>query len=106
MDIAHGEHVEKELDLLITRRDEKRRAEEGERRAEEMWAESERRYTQQRQEENRAAWCEYHEDQAARMSAVLEALIGHHNAQAQKYRENGHHQEEDSCSSRSTPKSR
>jgi hypothetical protein len=39
VDIAHGEHVEKELDLLITRRDEKRRAEEGERRAEEMWAE-------------------------------------------------------------------
>ena len=44
MDITRGEHVEKELDLLITRRDEERRAEEGDRRAEEMWAESQRRH--------------------------------------------------------------
>jgi hypothetical protein len=73
---------------------------------EEMYEESCRRHAQRRREENRLAWCEYHEDQAARMSAVLEALIGYHNVQAQKYRENGHHQEEDSCSSRSTPKSR
>jgi hypothetical protein len=105
VDIAHGEHVEKELDLLITaatRSAEPRRARDERRRC----GRRERRYTQQRREENRAARCEYHEDQAARMSAVLEALIGYHNVQAQKYRENGHHQEEDSCSSRSTPKSR
>ena len=56
MDISHGEHVEKELDLLITRRHEKRRAEEGERRAEEMWAESERRHDALRRANNAAAW--------------------------------------------------
>jgi hypothetical protein len=56
---------------------------------------SERRYTQQRWEGNRAAWCECHEDQAARMSAVLESLIGHHQAEVQRYRENGHHHHEE-----------
>ena len=39
MDISHREHVEKELYLLITRHDEKRRAEEDERPAEELWME-------------------------------------------------------------------
>jgi hypothetical protein len=58
---------------------------------EEMYKESCRRHAERRREENRAAWCEYHEDQAARMGAVLEALIGHHQAEAQRYRENGRH---------------
>jgi hypothetical protein len=96
--VARGEAVEKELDLMIRRRDDKRVESEGERAAEELWAESERRHAERRREVNRLAWCRYHEDQAARMSAVLEALIGHHQAEAEKYRECGHH-EEDSCGS-------
>jgi len=36
VDITHGERVEKELNLLISSHDEKRRAEEGERSAEEL----------------------------------------------------------------------
>jgi hypothetical protein len=33
-------------------------------------------------EENRAAWGEYHQGQAARHRAVLESLIAHHEEQA------------------------
>jgi hypothetical protein len=87
-DISHTERTEKELDILITRRHDERRTEEGERPAEEAWMESERRYAQRRREKNRLAWAAYHEDQAARHRATLEALIGHHEAQAAKYREN------------------
>jgi hypothetical protein len=53
-DISRSEKVE--LDAMIRRRDDARRKEEGDRPAEEMWAESERRYFARRSEENRAAW--------------------------------------------------
>jgi hypothetical protein len=59
VDITHSEHVEKELDLLITRRDVQRRQTEGERLEEELWRESERRHEAKRREENRLAWCEH-----------------------------------------------
>jgi hypothetical protein len=59
LDIAKGEATEKELDLLITRRHDRRVVEEGERPLQEAWMESERRHARQRQEENRQAWCEY-----------------------------------------------
>jgi hypothetical protein len=89
--VARGGATEKELDILITRRHNARVRDVGERAAEEMWAESERRHAESRREVQAAL-------QAARMSAVLEALIGHHQSEAEKYRENGHH-EEDSCGS-------
>jgi hypothetical protein len=83
VDITRGEHVEKELDLLITRRDEERRAEEGDRRAEEMWAESQRRHDAHRGAENRAAWYGWHMTRAnlyERLSrehaATAEGLLG------------------------------
>ena len=59
MDIARSEQVESELDAMIRRRHDRRVVEEGERPAEEMWSESERRYAAQRREENRIAWCDY-----------------------------------------------
>jgi hypothetical protein len=43
-----------------------------------------RRYPTRWQEENRAAWGEYHQGQAARHRAVLEALIATHEARAAK----------------------
>ena len=61
MDIPHSEHVEKELDLLIPRRDVQRRQTEGERLEEELWRESERRHEAKRREENRLAWCEHYQ---------------------------------------------
>ena len=76
--------VEKELDGLIRRRHDHRVVEEGERRTEEAWAESERRHAARRREENRAAWCKYHQDQAARHRATLEALASYHECEAAK----------------------
>ena len=84
MDIAKISAVEAELDNFISRRHEKRIQEEGERPAEEMWAESERRYAARRREENRAAWCKYHHDQAARHRTTLEALATYHEGEAAK----------------------
>jgi hypothetical protein len=43
-----------------------------------------RTYTDQRREEMRAEWREYHEGQAARHRAVLEELIARHEEQAAK----------------------
>jgi len=83
VDITHGEHVEKELNLLITRRDEKRRAEEGERAAEELWQASARIHEAKQQREKLEAWRRYHEDQAASHRRTLEALIAKHKAAAQ-----------------------
>jgi hypothetical protein len=84
VDIAKGEATEKELDALIRRRHNHRVVEEGERPAEEAWMESERRYTAQRREDNRAAWCEYHQNQAARHRATLAALATYHESEAAK----------------------
>ncbi len=84
MDIAKISAVEAELDNFISRRHEKRVEEEGERLAKEMWAESERRHAARQREENRAAWCKYHQDQAARHRATLEALATNHECEAAK----------------------
>jgi hypothetical protein len=56
MDVAQGDLVEKELTAFIERRDKQRRRAEGERRAEEAWAKSERRYDGRRRREYRALW--------------------------------------------------
>jgi hypothetical protein len=70
-DISRGEAVATDLDILITRRHDRRVLEEGERPPEEAWAESERRQEARRHEENRAAWCcEYHQEQAERHRSV------------------------------------
>jgi hypothetical protein len=53
-----------------SRRHDRHVADEGERPAEEAWAESERREEVRRREENRAAWSEYHPERAERHRAV------------------------------------
>jgi hypothetical protein len=90
VDIAKGEMVEAELDAMIRRQDERRRQSEGERAAEALWVESVRRYNARCGEEERLERLEYHEGQIRRLSIPLEALIARHEAEAEKYRENGH----------------
>lgn len=90
MDVTRSELVEAELDRLVEKRHDLRVAEEGERPAEAIWAESERAYDARRLAENRAAWLDYHEGQAARHRGVLEALVAYHEAEAIKYRRHRH----------------
>jgi hypothetical protein len=82
VDIVQGERAEAELTAFIERRTRKGGADPDER--EELWKESVRRYTARRDAEMRAQWCEHHRGQAARLRAVPEALIAHHETQAAK----------------------
>ncbi len=53
---------------------------------EELWKESVAAYHERQEAEMRTAWCEYHQGQAARLSGALGALVAHHQAEAEKYR--------------------
>jgi len=78
--------VDAELDRLISKRaSQALRADPDEQ--EESWKASVRAYKAQRREEMRAAWCEHHQLQAARLRATLVALIARHKEQAEKYRD-------------------
>jgi len=83
--VEHAEMVEKQLDALIERRSHKGGVDPDER--EELWKASVRRYHARREEELRAAWCEHHQGQAARLRTTLEALIDDHEQQAERYRD-------------------
>jgi hypothetical protein len=72
------ERVEGGLDRLITKRHDQRAAEQGHRPSEELWQASVERYNAEREIKLRAAWCSYHQDQAARHRRTLEALIARH----------------------------
>ncbi len=80
---APGEAVESELDRFIERRFRQKDPDE----ESELWKESVRAYAARRHEEMRAAWCEHHQGQAARLRAVLEVLIARHEEQAERYRD-------------------
>ena len=79
---APGEAVEAELDRLIQRRSQQKDPDE----ESELWQESVRRYKASRREEMRAAWCEHHQEQAARLRTVLEGLASRHEEQAERYK--------------------
>jgi hypothetical protein len=83
-DIGRGEAVERELDAFISKRHEQRVQAEGEHLAFEMWQESECKYAERRREANRQAWASFHEEQAERHRATLQALVEHHETQAAK----------------------
>jgi hypothetical protein len=85
MDVEHAEMVEKQLDAMVQRRAWKGGV--GPDEAEELWKASVRRYHARREEELRAAWCEHHEGQAARLRVVLEELIADREQQAERYRD-------------------
>ena len=86
MDVAHKwstEAVDEELDRLIAKRaSQDRRPDPDEQH--ELWKASVRAYNAARIEENRQAWREHHQRQAACLGATLEALIARHEEQAAK----------------------
>jgi hypothetical protein len=83
VDVAHkwgAEAVDEELVRLIEKRS--RRGETTADAREELWKASVRVYNARRREENRQAWHEHHQRQAACLRATLETLIAHHEEQA------------------------
>ena len=81
MDVARRDAVEVELNRLI----EKRSAPETDPdERDELWKASVAAYNARRREENRLAWCQYHQGQAERHRAVLASLIARHEAEAQR----------------------
>jgi hypothetical protein len=88
--VARGEMVESELDRLITKRHDERVKSEAERLEEELWMPSERAYFARLEDQKRQERLEFHEAHATRLRNTLEGLISHHEAEAEKYRENGH----------------
>jgi hypothetical protein len=84
-DIAHGEKVEAFNDAFIAQRDSQRRKSEGDRRAEEMWAQSVARFHERSEAEMRSRWVEYHRH----LQILHQGLADEHEAEAEKL-ENGH----------------
>jgi hypothetical protein len=85
VDITRGEQVESDLDRLIEKRHDQRVLSEGERRMEELWAESVRRYNARQEADHRIAWCEHYR----RMRAVHYGLGDEYDAKLREL-ENGH----------------
>ena len=80
------ETVDLELDRLISKRaSQDRRPDPDEQ--DERWKMCVAAYNAARIEENRQAWREHHQRQAACLRATLEALIALHEEQAEKHRE-------------------
>jgi hypothetical protein len=74
------EAAEAQLERFITQRHEKRIKSEGERAAEEMYAESVRRFQERQRQENRARWYSFHVD----MSELHNRLAAEHQEKAEK----------------------
>ncbi len=88
MDISRSEQVETDLDRLIEKRHDQRVLSEGERAAEELWAESVRRYNARQEADHRAAWHEYE----LRLYRIHSDLAAEHLARAERLETNGHHE--------------
>jgi hypothetical protein len=82
VDASRTEAADRELVRMIERRSRKGEVDADE--LEPFYMECVRRYNDRRREEMRAAWCEYHQGQAARHRAVLETLIARHESEAAK----------------------
>jgi hypothetical protein len=80
VDVARTEAADRELVRMLERRSRQGEVDPTER--EGLWKESVTAYTARRREEMRAAWCEYHQGQAARLRAVLESLVAFHEGEA------------------------
>jgi hypothetical protein len=86
VDVARADAVDAELDRLISRRaSQDMRPDPDEQ--QEIWKASVAAHNARVREENRQAWCEYHQGQAARLRANLEALIARHEERAERYRD-------------------
>jgi hypothetical protein len=84
VDISRSEWVEHELSRLIERRHDQRTTQETHGRSEELWQESVERYKAERDRQLKTEWAEYHQGQAARLRAVFEPLVAHHEERAAK----------------------
>jgi hypothetical protein len=83
MDVARADTVDAEFGRLISKRaSQDRRPDPDE--IEPSYVESVRRFNARREQEMRAAWCEHHQGQAARLRTTLEALIASHEEQAER----------------------
>jgi hypothetical protein len=85
VDVGFTEATDAELVRMIERRS--RQGEVDPDANEELWKASVRAYTARREAELKAAWCEHHEGQAARLRVVLRELIADHEQQAERYRD-------------------
>ena len=86
MDVIHRDTVDRDLDrLLSTRASEDTTPDLTT--LEPTYVESVRLFHARRRAENRAEWLAYHQDQARRHKAVLEALVARHEAEAEKLME-------------------
>jgi len=85
VDVARADTVDAELERLISKRaSQDTRPDPDEQ--DELWKASVHRQNARRNEELRAAWCEYHQLQAERHRAILEALIAEHERKAMNLR--------------------
>ncbi len=86
--LARADTVDAELERFISRRaSQDTRPDPDE--LEPGYVESVRRFNARRREENRAAWREYHRQQALRHRGILEALISYHERRATELGEIG-----------------
>jgi len=86
VDVARADTVDAELDRLISKRaSQVLRPDPDER--EEGYMESVRRFNEKRRQMARLEWQAFHCGQAERHRATLQALIQHHEEQAERYRE-------------------
>jgi hypothetical protein len=77
--------VSAELERLVERRASQDKPDPAEQNA--LWKASVQRHNARRREENRQAWAAFHQLQAERHRAILEALIAEHEAKARKLQE-------------------
>jgi hypothetical protein len=77
--VARSEIVEKELDAMIRRHDQRRQTE-GDRQAEELWRESVARFHERSEAEMRSRWIEYEQH----MTELHTRLAEEHREKAQK----------------------
>jgi hypothetical protein len=90
VDVSRAEIAEAQIRTFIERRAEKNGEERPE---EEMYAASVRRYHSRRREEIAAAWCSYHQEQAARLERTAARLAASHRDAARKLMEKNHGKE-------------
>ena len=83
--VARGEMVEAELDAMIRRRDEKRRAKEGEHPAEALWQEGCRRHEEKEYRGSLWERLRFHEQMVRNHTTNFEAIVGRHRKEAARY---------------------
>ncbi len=85
MDVARADTVDRDLERLLCTRASEDTAPDPTM-LEASYVESVRLFNARVRAENRAAWYSHHLDQAQRLRRVLEALVGHHEREAERLR--------------------